>query len=173
MVKKSAVMLRSYVISLLRSFIRNKQSTVNNIFGLSVGLCSALLIALYAIDEIRYDRFQKDPAHIYRFNTQYGPQNEAVPVGPYLLNEHLSENIPEISSGVRIRPENEDDIWFRYSDRNYTRQDFQTEAETDPDCFSVLLCNIPDHPEPVRQQPDQLYDGRGLWVQGIRVICNP
>ena len=147
-------MLRSYVISLIRSFIRNRQSTIINIFGLSVGLCSALLIALYAIDEFRYDRFHRDAANIYRFNTQYGPQNEAVPVGPYFLKEHMTDKIPEIISSVRIRPENEDDFWFRYGDRNYTRQNFLLADSNFFSFFSFPL--VRGDPEYVLSEPNSI-----------------
>lgn len=104
--------------------MRNRQSTIISIIGLSAGLCSALIIALYALDQYRYDRFHENADYIYRFNTRYGPLNEAVPLGPYLLNQHLTGEIPEILSSLRIRPERGNDFWFRYNEEHFINQDF-------------------------------------------------
>ncbi len=117
-------MFKNYLRYITRSFLRNRQSTIINIAGLSVGLCSAIIIALYAIEQYRYDRFHENGEHIYRFNTRYGPLNEAVPVGPYLLDQHLSDEIPEILSSIRIRPERGDDFWFRYEDNHFVDESF-------------------------------------------------
>ena len=117
-------MFRNYLLCIIRNFIRKRQSTVINIMGLSVGLCSALIIALYAVDQYGYDKFHENGDRIYRFNTRYGELNEAVPLGPYLLNQYLIDEIPEIISSIRIRPERGDDFWFRYEDRHFVDQKF-------------------------------------------------
>ena len=116
-------MFRNYLLCVIRNFIRQRQSTVINIIGLSVGLCSALIIALYAVDQYSYDSFHENGDRIHRFNTRYGPLNEAVPLGPYLLGQHLDE-IPEIEASIRISLERGDDFWFRYEDNFYVNEDF-------------------------------------------------
>ncbi|MFN2396347.1 MAG: ABC transporter permease, partial [Bacteroidales bacterium] len=117
-------MIKSYLISAVRNFRRQKLSTVINILGLSTGLCCAFLIALYAIDEFSYDRFHEDAANIYRFKSKFGIQTEAVPLGPYLLNDYLISDIPEIQSTVRLRPERGEDFWIRYNDQNFIERSF-------------------------------------------------
>jgi putative ABC transport system permease protein len=117
-------MVKNYLLFVIRSFIRNRQSTIINIIGLSAGLCSALIIALYALDQFQYDRFHENADNIYRFNTRYGSLNEAVPLGPYPLNQLIDEEIPGIVSSLRIRPERSNDFWFRYGEEHFINQDF-------------------------------------------------
>jgi putative ABC transport system permease protein len=50
-------MFRNYLAAALRNLVRNRLYTAINIVGLAVGLCAALLIALFVRDEYSYDRF--------------------------------------------------------------------------------------------------------------------
>lgn len=147
-------MLRNYLLYIVRSFLRNRQSTIINIIGLSVGLCSALIIALYAVDQYRYDRFHENADRIYRFNTRYGPLIEAVPVGPYLLNQYLIDEIPEILSSIRIRPERGNDFWFRYEDQHFINQDFFLSDSNFFTFFSFPL--LKGNPAEVLDEPNSL-----------------
>lgn len=58
-------MIRNYFITAFRNLWRNKAFSVINIFGLSVGLTCCMLIFLYTMDEVSYDRFHAKAAHIY------------------------------------------------------------------------------------------------------------
>ncbi len=147
-------MFRGFLIYFYRGFIRNWQCAIINIFGLSAGLSCTIIITLYSLDEFMYDRFHADAEQIYRFNTRYGPQNEAVPLGPYILNEHLLANIPEIRGTVRIRPEYGDDFWFRYGDRNYVDQGFLLADSNFFSFFSFPL--IQGDPGQVLSEPNSI-----------------
>ncbi|NOW96121.1 ABC transporter permease [Mucilaginibacter sp. SG564] len=59
-------MIRNYFITAIRNLWRNKSFAVINIAGLSVGLASCMLIFLYAMDEVSYDRFHVQAANIYQ-----------------------------------------------------------------------------------------------------------
>ena len=50
-------MLKNYLKISWRNLMKNKVFSFINIFGLTVGLTSFLLIALYVFDELTYDRF--------------------------------------------------------------------------------------------------------------------
>ncbi len=151
-------MIKSYLISAIRNFRRQKLSTVINISGLSAGLCCALLIALYAIDEFSYDRFHDDAANIYRFKSQFGIQTEAVPLGPYLLRDYLVSDIPEIKSVVRLRPERGEDFWIRYKERNIVEKGF---ILADSNFFSFFSFPLAEgHPEEVLRKPNSLVISR-------------
>lgn len=117
-------MFKNYLTSTIRSFKRQKLSTAINILGLSIGLCCAFLIGLYAIDEFSYDRFHEDADHIYRFKSQFGIQTEPVPLGPYPLGDYVLKDIPEIQSSVRIRPERGDDFWIKYQGESFVEKGF-------------------------------------------------
>ena len=142
------------MLSAIRSFMRHKLSAVINIFGLSLGLCCALIIALYAIDEYSYDRFHKDAENIYRFKSRFGIQNESVPLAPYQLNDHLFKNIPEIKSTVRLRPERGDDFWITYKDDSFIERDFLLADSNFFSFFSFPL--LQGNPKEVLREPNSL-----------------
>ena len=58
-------MIRNYFITAFRNLWRNKAFSVINIAGLSVGLACCMLIFLYAMDEVNYDRFNVNAVNIY------------------------------------------------------------------------------------------------------------
>ncbi|MDB5086985.1 MAG: FtsX-like permease family protein [Mucilaginibacter sp.] len=58
-------MIRNYFKTAFRNLWRNKAFSVINIAGLSVGLACCMLIFLYAMDEVSYDRFNVNAANIY------------------------------------------------------------------------------------------------------------
>jgi len=59
-------MLRNYLKIALRNLKKQKVFSFINLFGLTIGLTSFLLIALYLFDELTYDRFHKKADSIYR-----------------------------------------------------------------------------------------------------------
>jgi len=58
-------MFSNYFKTAFRNLWRNKAFSVINIAGLSVGLACCMLIFLYAMDEVSYDRFNVNAANIY------------------------------------------------------------------------------------------------------------
>ena len=67
-------MLQSQLKIALRSLMRYRTYSVINIIGLTLGLCSVLLIVVYINHELSYDRFHQDAERIYRVS-------ESVPLG--------------------------------------------------------------------------------------------
>ena len=65
-------MLKNYFKIAWRNLARNKAFSFINIFGLSVGLATCLLIMLYILDETSYDKHQKDAARIFRIASVTG-----------------------------------------------------------------------------------------------------
>ena len=63
-------MFENYFKTAWRSLRKNKIFTILNIAGLSIGLACSLLIALYVLDELSYDRFNTRADHIYRIDEQ-------------------------------------------------------------------------------------------------------
>lgn len=59
-------MIKNYFVTAFRNLWRNKTYSIINIAGLSVGLASCMLIFLFNMDEVSYDRFNVHAAEIYR-----------------------------------------------------------------------------------------------------------
>ena len=64
-------MFKNYLKIALRNLLKNKASSFINIFGLTVGLCSCLLIGLYIRHELDYDNFQQKGDRIARVIMEY------------------------------------------------------------------------------------------------------
>ncbi len=63
-------MFQNYLKTALRNLWRNKGFSAINIVGLAVGLATCLLIVLYVIDELSYDRGNKQADRIYRLTRE-------------------------------------------------------------------------------------------------------
>src|ERR1700753_3246577 len=59
-------MLKNYLLIALRNFWRNKTFSLINILGLSIGICTALVIFLVVSYDFSFDHFEKDSDRIYR-----------------------------------------------------------------------------------------------------------
>ena len=59
-------MIKNYFKIAWRNLMKNKVFSFINIFGLTIGLTSFLLIALYIFDELTSDAFHKNADNIYR-----------------------------------------------------------------------------------------------------------
>jgi putative ABC transport system permease protein len=59
-------MLRTYLLTAIRSLKRDSTITVINVIGMAVGLACCLLIGLFVHDELRYDRHHEHSERIVR-----------------------------------------------------------------------------------------------------------
>ena len=64
-------MIFNYLITALRAFKQQKQHFLLNVIGLSVGLAAAILVALFAKNELSYDAQQPHAERIYRVAQDY------------------------------------------------------------------------------------------------------
>ncbi|HBX66360.1 MAG TPA: transporter permease, partial [Balneolaceae bacterium] len=59
-------MFKNYLKTAFRSFKRHKSSFLINVIGLSIGMACSILILLWVLDELEYDRFHADVDQIYQ-----------------------------------------------------------------------------------------------------------
>jgi hypothetical protein len=59
-------MLRNYIRIAFRNIIRQRGYSLINIIGLAVGMTCCILIMLWVMDELSYDRYHKNAINIYR-----------------------------------------------------------------------------------------------------------
>jgi putative ABC transport system permease protein len=71
-------MFINYFTIAIRNILKRKFFTSINILGMTVGITSCLLIALYVIDEFSYDRFHANADRIYQvgLHKKIGTQDE-------------------------------------------------------------------------------------------------
>ncbi len=98
-------MIKNYFQTALRNLMKNKIFSFINIFGLTIGLASFLLIALYIFDEFSFDRFHKNAENIYRviedINTVEGKETKVAGAG-YQVSDKVVADLPEIKDAARF-----------------------------------------------------------------------
>ena len=98
-------MFRNYLLITLRNFNRKKLFSLLNIFGLALGLASAILIFLYVSDELRYDTMQPYYKDTYRMGTTFiNPEGQRFDntVSPGFFTRYLKDNRSEVLLTTRI-----------------------------------------------------------------------
>jgi predicted permease len=98
-------MFRNYLITAVRSLIRQKGFSLINILGLAIGLACALLILLWVQDELSYDRFHEHADRLYRVEEDqyYSGEVYHVNVTPYPSGPVWKDEIPEIEDACRYQ----------------------------------------------------------------------
>ena len=100
-------MTASYFIIAIRFLAKNKAFSFINIVGLSLGLACAMLMVLYAKDELSFDKFHKDLGS--RFLITIDVQNpdgssfDKMGASSMLHGPRFKDNVPEVESFVRLR----------------------------------------------------------------------
>ena len=84
--------------------LKNKIYSFLNITGLAIGLASFLLIAVYMLDEISYDRYNVNADRIYRINSdiKLGGGELHLPVTSDMMGQLLIKDYPSIEQYTRI-----------------------------------------------------------------------
>ncbi|MEP1781253.1 ABC transporter permease [Reichenbachiella sp.] len=101
----NTIMIKNMFKIAWRNAIRQRQFTVLNLLGLSIGMATCLLIGLYVYDEMSYDQFHAKGDRIYRINQPdiWGNwDKESASTGPNVALA-LKEDIPDFEELTRIR----------------------------------------------------------------------
>ncbi len=99
-------LIKNYFTSLFRFSFKDRFYALLNLFGLAIGMASAIMIFLYIQDEMSYDKYNDDYKRIYRLEGDFfinGKQDltaiTQIPLAPTLKDEY-----PEIQDMTRILP---------------------------------------------------------------------
>src|SRR4051812_45298866 len=98
-------MIRNYLLIARRNFQRQKLFSILNMFGLALGLASAILIFLYVSDELQYDTMHPYADNTYRISSIFSNADGRVfnnESSPGYWNKHLRESRSEVQDGIRI-----------------------------------------------------------------------
>jgi putative ABC transport system permease protein len=98
-------MFRNYFKTALRNLWKNKGFSAINIIGLAIGLSTCLLILIYVMDELSYDRYNKNADRIYRLDGEikFGGNHFILAVAPAPAGPAMRQDFPEIEKEVRFR----------------------------------------------------------------------
>ena len=111
-----------------RNAVRQKQFSLLNIVGLSIGITACLLIALYVQDEMSYDKFHEKGDRIYRVNQPsiWGDWSDRFASTAPNIAIALDEDVPEFERVVRVHDNG--DNFFAYKGDGQDPISFKEEA---------------------------------------------
>jgi putative ABC transport system permease protein len=97
-------MIKNYLKTALRIMLRQKAYSAINVTGLSIGIAATLIIIIYIVDEVSYDKMHPDAVDIYRvcFSGKLQGNEFVVATSPAPLGEAMQKEIPEVKEVVRF-----------------------------------------------------------------------
>ncbi len=140
-------MFKNYIIIAFRNFIRQKLYSFINILGLAIGLACFILIMLWVIDELSYNKFNENYDEIYRvinYHSMDGPHFFSN--SPNAMGPELKKLYPEIIEFARY---NDYGGIVKYGDKFFNEPLF---IYGDPSLFSIFSFPI------IQGNPETCFD---------------
>lgn len=132
-------MIKNYFKIAWRNLIKHKGISGINLFGLTVGLTSCLLITVYILNELSYDRYNKNADNIYRvtrsFNNKDGVVSLNLSTVAPAFGYYLPTDFPEIQKMTRLLDDGFSPL--RYKEKMFNEKDVFFADENLFDVFSV------------------------------------
>src|SRR5262245_16689682 len=102
---KTSSMFRNYFKTAFRNLLKSKFYTSINIVCLAAVLATCLLILLYVLDELSYDRYNTNAERIYRVNNEikFGDNYFDLAQGPAPMGATMVRDFPQVEQYTRIR----------------------------------------------------------------------
>jgi len=96
-------MIRNYFKIAWRHLRKNKLYAFVNVLGLSIGIASCLLIGVYILNELSFDRFHKNSDRIVRVTMDYnsGDQQNKVALTGTKVGPQFARTFPQVESYAR------------------------------------------------------------------------
>lgn len=142
-------MIKNYFTIAFRSLRKHLSYSIINVFGLSVGLATCLLLVTWINHELSYDKFNEKADRIYRGCLEYsfGGQTAKTPVSPTALLPAMEKNFAEVETGVRIyHASASTGFILQHDDKLFQERKFMYADSTFFQVFSfTLLKGNPDH----------------------------
>ncbi|MCG8605416.1 ABC transporter permease [bacterium] len=129
-------MFKNYLKIAWRNLLKYKTYSTINVTGLAIGIAACLLITLFVIDELSYDRYHEKSPRIFRVTEKLAINDLIFDVAsaPFPMMEALINDFPEIETGFRLFTPG-DFPFLEQSDRKFKEEKFYF---ADPAIFNVL-----------------------------------
>jgi putative ABC transport system permease protein len=118
-------MLKNYLKIAVRNLKKNAVYSSINIAGLAVGMACCILITLYVLHELSYDKFHQNANRIFRvrLNLDLNGVLYQEPSIPFPAAEALARDFPEVEKAVRFY-RNDDFPLVELGDRKFIEERF-------------------------------------------------
>lgn len=132
-------MIKSYLITALRHFRKNKLHASINILGLGLGLMVSMLALIFMLDEQSYDTFHTKADRLYRLNKVRTDNDGSTSLNAEssgLFGPGMKAEFPEVEKFVRYQP------WYNTVVLSYEGRNISLNEEdavfVDKDFFDVF-----------------------------------
>ena len=97
-------MFKNHLKIAYRNFVRHKLYSFITVFGLAIGLSICMIISLWVLRELSYDRFHKNANRIYRVERELFRDNLSSrwPITGGRYKQALIDDFPEIENAARF-----------------------------------------------------------------------
>ncbi|MDI1322416.1 MAG: ABC transporter permease [Algoriphagus sp.] len=113
-------MLKNFLKIAFRNLVKNKIYSGINILGLSLGMAASILIIIYIVDELSYDKFHPQGELIYKVGMQ-GKMNGnefKMAFTPAPMAQALKDEVPEVADAIRLGVFHT--VPIRFEDKTFT-----------------------------------------------------
>ncbi len=119
----------------MRSLKKQKGYVAINIFGLSVGIACSLIIALFVLHQLSYDKYHEKKDRIFRLTLdgKIGDQEVNSAYTASIIGPTMAKDFPEVESFCRLNVFGETIV--KYEDFTYIVNDF---CEVDSSFFQIF-----------------------------------
>ncbi len=154
-------MFRNYLITALRNLSRQKVYAFINISGLAIGLATCMVIMLYIVYELSYERFFEKHENVYRVAVKATITGDLlnVAVSSNPMGETMLKEFPELESFTRILPNNQA-VFFTIGDKSFYNEGVYYVDSTFFDVFPYAM--VSGNPEKVLSAPYSIVLSRSL-----------
>jgi putative ABC transport system permease protein len=112
-------MIRNFLKIAWRNLMKYKVISFINLFGLTVGITCCLLITIYIVNELSYDRYNKNGENVYRLTRSFNNSEGIVSLNLSTVSPpfgyYLPTDFPEVKKMTRLL--NNGTTPFKYRDK--------------------------------------------------------
>ncbi|TFH26404.1 MAG: ABC transporter permease, partial [Bacteroidia bacterium] len=133
-------MVKNYLLIAFRNAWRNKGYTLINLLGLAIGIASSIIILLFVLDEVSFDRHNEHFRDIYRIcirgKIQGNELEAALSNAP--MGATLKSDFPEVEEFTRLFTFDGDPV-VRYDEKVFIEEHFYYADSTFFNVFTAPL----------------------------------
>ena len=133
-------MFKNYFKIAWRNLLRYKGFSLINIFGLAIGLACCILVGLFILDELSYDKYNKDSDRIYRVVKDFvNDDGSKLPdaTTPPAIASAIQKDIPEIEHVTRLFPGWGSKFYVRNGEKKFIEENIYMADSSVFDVFTI------------------------------------
>jgi putative ABC transport system permease protein len=131
-------MIKNYFKIALRNLKKNKAFSFINIFGLAIGLTSFMLIAVFVLNELSYDKYPAQAKNMYRVILSVTGNGDiaAYPMVDVAVGEGMKNAFPEIKATTRLASAQD---FIKFNDKQFKEKQLAFADSNFLQLFSIPL----------------------------------